>query len=184
MPIDRGSHISALIEEVKFLKPESILDVGCGFGHMGSIFRAYTDIRLSEIYPERYHNWKANIEGIEIFEAYRNPQWLVYNMVHVDDAMVVLDELEQYDLVYCGDMIEHITKEEGHTMIKKMMDHGRHVMIATPSPAPAQDEILGNTHEKHLSSWDESDFQSYPHRVVGNFGGILLIDLCKEYLTS
>lgn len=184
MPIDRGSHISALIEEVKHLVPNSILDIGCGFGHMGSIFRAYTDIRLSELDHSRYHKWQTNIEAIEIFENYRNPQWLVYNMVHIGDAVTILDELEQYDLIYCGDVIEHLTKEDGHAFLSKMLAHGKHVIIATPSPAPAQDALLGNTHEIHLSSWDESDFQSYPHRVVGNFGGILLIDLCKEYSTS
>lgn len=184
MPINRGSHLSALIEEVKHLNPQSILDVGCGFGLNGAIFRAYTDIRWSEVYPERYKDWQTRIDAIEIFENYRNPLWKVYDRVVVGDAQYHfgMDDqlLPQYDLIYCGDMIEHFEKPAAHQLIRKMLDHGKYVIIATPSPTPPQAPVLGNAHEEHLSEWDEKDFMEYNHERIGNFGGILMMKLWKK----
>lgn len=175
MPINRGSHISAIVDEVKHLNPQSILDVGCGAGMMGAIFRGYTDIRLSELRPERYHAWETKIDGIEIFESYRNPLWEAYSAVHIGEAIDTISTLGQYDLIYCGDIIEHFPKDAGHTLVQKMVDHGKTVLIATPSPAPSQPPLLGNAYEEHLSTWDEFDFVEYNFQVVGTFSGILVI---------
>lgn len=185
MPIDRGSHISALIEEIKHHNPGSILDIGCGFGLMGTVFRAYTDIRLSELDPKRYHpvGWRTKIHGVEIYEKYRNPAWLVYDAVYTQDAIQFLAETPvTYDLIYCGDVIEHFPKDKGEILIKRMLHKGKTVILATPSPAPAQDEILGNIHEKHLSSWDEKDFanQNCQSHVLGSYNGILMVKLWRE----
>lgn len=182
MPIDRGSHISAIVEEIKHINPNSILDVGIGFGLFGAIFRAYTDIRWSEVYPERYGNWQTRIDGIEIFPEYRNPLWKVYNYVSIGDALEKLNDVnetlaEKYDLVYSGDMIEHFTKENGHILIGKMLKKGRNVIIATPYPTPPQDPVLGNEHERHLSEWTLDDFLPYTHEIVGCFNGILVVKL-------
>ena len=182
MPINRGSHISAIIQEIKHLKPNSILDIGVGFGMMGVIFRAYTDIRMSEISPNRYHKngYQARIDGIEVFEPYRNGVWeAAYDYVYVGNVTDILQNLQHYDLIYAGDVIEHFSKEEGRNILEQMLNKGSNVIIATPSPAPKQDELLGNRHEKHLSSWDEADFAAYGHEIVGNFDGILVVRLWK-----
>lgn len=183
MPINRGSHISAVIDEVKHLNPSSILDVGCGWGLMGVLFRAYTDIRLSELDKTRYHRvgYETTIEGIEIFERYKDYLWhYCYDWVYMGDAIEILNShmhLRQYDLIYIGDIIEHFTKEKGHELLQKALAKGKVVIVATPSPAPAQGETLGNKYEEHLSSWDESDFSGYQHEIIGSFGGILCVRL-------
>lgn len=181
MPISRGTHLSAIVEEIKSLNPSSILDCGCGWGLMGMLFRAYTDIRLSELDKTRYHRvgYQTTIEGIEIFERYKDwPWYYCYDWIYLGDVLEVLDRhlhLRQYDLVYAGDIIEHLTKEKGHELIKKMLAKGKVVIIATPSPAPIQGELLGNPNEEHKSSWSEDDFSGYKHEVIGNFGGILCL---------
>jgi hypothetical protein len=182
MPINRGSHISAVVEEVKHLKPESILDIGVGFGMMGVIFRAYTDIRMSEISPDRYfrHGYQTKIDGIEIFENYRNPIWEAYDFVYIGNAFSAIDSLQSYSLIYAGDVIEHFEKEQGHEFIKKALRKCDKLIIATPSPAPKQEELLGNKFETHLSSWEASDFVEYGHEVIGNFDGILVVRLWKK----
>lgn len=176
MPTNRAIHISAEIEEVKWINPKSILDVGIGFGIMGAVFRMATDIRKSERNPESYHEWPTVIDGIEIFEWYRNPTWNVYTNVYIGDALEVIETLEIYDMIYCGDMIEHLSKADGIRLLDKMLDHSYGwVEIATPSPAPKQEEILGNIYETHLSEWTEKDFEDYAqskgytYELVGNF---------------
>lgn len=170
MPLNRAIHISPIVEEIKWCKPNSILDVGIGFGMMGVIFRAYTDIRKSELNPDSYHSWPTQIDGIEIFDWYKNPVWDVYTNVYRGDALEWLDKLGKYDVVYCGDMIEHLTKEDGFKLIDKMLAHcNSWVIIATPSPAPVQKAILGNPNEEHLSEWKMEDFQKYNCELIGNF---------------
>ncbi len=176
MPANRGVHISAEIEEIKWLKPNSILDVGIGFGSMGVLFRQATDVRKSERSHESYHDWPTRIDGIEVFEWYRNPVWQVYTNVYIGNALEVIDTLEKYDVVYCGDMIEHLSKSDGFLLMEKMLDHSNQwIEIATPSPAPTQGEILGNIHETHLSEWTQKDFEEYctlkgyTCELVGNF---------------
>jgi len=169
MPTNRAIHISALMEEIKFFNPGSILDVGCGFGMMGTMFRAFTDIRKSERNPESYHSWPTKIDAIEIFEWYRNKAWELYTNVYVGNALEVIDSLEMYDVIYCGDMVEHLSKEKGFELIDKMLAHAnRCVIIATPSPAPKQDSILDNPHEEHISEWKEEDFSKYKCELIGN----------------
>ena len=177
MPISRGSAISAVIAEIKFLNPHSILDIGVGWGLMGVIFRAYTDIRLAELKPSRYKNWETKIDGIEIFKEYENPLWKVYNNVYIGDALKVIDVLDNYDLIYLGDVLEHFEKDKGIELLNKLFKHTNNILIAIPDPAPPQNEILGNPNEKHLSSWWE--YQDSPHIVIGYFDGILLVKLKK-----
>lgn len=170
MPTNRMIHIGPVMEEIKCYKPSSILDIGIGFGMMGVLFRAMTDVRKSERDPDSYHSWPTQIDGIEIFKWYKNPVWEVYTEVYIGNALQVLDTLGKYDIIYAGDVIEHFKKEDGHELIKKMLAHcNQWVIIATPSPAPPQSPILGNAYEEHQSEWKEEDFKDYNMELIGNF---------------
>jgi len=97
--------------------------------------------------------------------------WDFYNNVFIGNALEELDKLEKYDIVYCGDMIEHLTKEDGHKLVEKMLEHANAwVYVATPMPARPQEGILGNPAEAHLSSWEEEDFKKYNYEMVGTIG--------------
>ena len=168
MPINRGSHLSAMIDEVLWIKPQSILDVGIGWGLMGAIFRAFTDVRGQKLQKEE---WTTKMDGIEVFEPYRNRMWDLYDTIYVGNALEEIDKLEKYDIVYCGDMIEHLSKEDGHKLIDKMLQHvNAWVYICTPMPARPQEGILGNPAEAHLSSWTQEDFKKYNYELVGEIG--------------
>lgn len=170
MPTNRIIHIGPVLEEILWSKPNSILDVGCGFGMMGVMFRAATDVRKSELSPEIYHSWPTRIDAIEIFEWYRNPVWQVYTNVYIGNALEEINDLGKYDTIYCGDVIEHLSKENGYELIDRMLEHcNQWVIIATPSPAPPQKSILGNPYEEHLSEWKEEDFKKYNYELIGNF---------------
>jgi len=72
--------ITAFIEQ-NHLKNRrlNVLDIGCGIGHNGFIFREMFEIRYSRLNPE---DWIHLIEAIEVFEDYRNPVWdYVYDKV-------------------------------------------------------------------------------------------------------
>jgi hypothetical protein len=116
MPSSRPAIIPSVIHWVLQLNPQSILDVGVGFGKWGHLFREYTDIVQAARDTARYHrpNWKVRVDGIEGHAAYLTEmhQYL-YNNVYTGDAARILPTLPAYDLIFFGDIIEHFTKPDG-----------------------------------------------------------------------
>src|SRR5580765_7944388 len=120
MPSSRPSTIPVVINLLRQLQPQSILDVGVGFGKWGHLFREYTDILESERDPERYRreNWQVKIDGIEGFDAYLTDMHrYLYNTLYTGDALEVIKKVGNYDLVFLGDIIEHFDKEKGFELL-------------------------------------------------------------------
>jgi cyclopropane fatty-acyl-phospholipid synthase-like methyltransferase len=165
MPISRPETIPFVLHQVIRLNPKSILDVGVGFGINGVLFRSQTDIRMAEIEKDRYKNFKVRIDGIEIFQNYKNPIYdYIYDKIYYGDAYDLLDKISyKYDLIYLGDVIEHFEKERGKGFLKKCkkkLNKGGSLIITTPCYFREQTNVLDNDHEKHLSFWEDNEFGS------------------------
>jgi hypothetical protein len=67
MPTSWHDVIPAVMNKVNHLKPESILDIGIGFGKYGVLIRD-----LLELPNERYDKdlWITRIDGVEAFKGY------------------------------------------------------------------------------------------------------------------
>lgn len=163
MPSCRPDAIPAVISLVRQIDPTSILDVGIGFGKWGFLFREYTDIVHSENQPERYRreNWKIKIHGIEGYPQYLTPvHEFIYDEIFKGDACELLPTLGNYDLIYMGDMIEHLTKEKGKSLIAEAGNHcDGYLIVSTPRFETNQPELCGNPLEKHRSLWTKYDFK-------------------------
>lgn len=154
MPTSRPNHLAWLCEQVLKNQPKSILDIGIGFGSKGMLFREYTDIWTGKLKEK-----KTRIDGIEIFGDYVTPlQRAIYNNIYIGNVLDIIDTLGFYDLIYCGDMIEHLSKEDGVKLIFKIMQHSKQSIIVTPVVVSEQGELYGNPNEKHLSQWTADDF--------------------------
>ena len=70
MPSSRITHIPTIIHWVELLSPQSILDVGTGFGKWGHLFREYTDIIQAEHDIPRYQR-KIPPERSSFYAKYR-----------------------------------------------------------------------------------------------------------------
>jgi len=165
MPSSRPNTIPAVIHLLRQIEPQSILDVGVGFGKWGHLFREYTDICESEREPERYQrqNWHVQIDGIEGHEAYLTEMHrYLYNEIHVGDALDVLPTLGIYDLVFLGDVIEHLEKPDGERLLREALAHaGKAVIVSTPRFLTGQGPVCGNSLEQHRCLWTEEDFLNY-----------------------
>ena len=173
MPMSFIQATPFIIEQVVHLKPDSILDVGIGFGKYGLLLR-----EVLELPYERYaqSQWKVKIDGVEAFEGYRNPvHEFVYNRVFYGKIEEILPSLGQYDVILFIDVLEHFEKEEGRKLLRDLLLHARKsLLVATPRfPAP-QGAYLGNVFETHRSRWHILDFVdfdfSYLHIPIGNNG--------------
>ena len=168
MPTSRPNHLSWLCEQILFLKPKSILDVGVGFGSKGMLFREYTDI-----WNGNYFDFKTKIDGIEIFNKYiLDLQRKIYSSIFIGDAFEIIDKLFVYDIIYCGDVIEHFSKDDGLKLLEKLKLHCRNLIIATPLKCHPQGSVFENEAETHKSQWYEGDFVG---AKILTFNNILIV---------
>lgn len=122
-----------------------ILDVGCGHKLL-----------------TRYLLCKRLV-GIDIFEDY-----LSKNDIHGD--ITKLDELvpkKSFDCIFCLDVIEHLTTEDGLKLIRDMEAIARKkIIIFTPTKWSENEEGVmdpklwsyGNKYNYHKSLWSEKQF--------------------------
>jgi len=179
MPSSRPNTIPTVIHLLRQLKPQSILDVGVGFGKWGHLFREYTDILEAEHEPARYQrkNWRVRIDGIEGHAAYLTPMHrFLYDRIHVGDAARLLPKLPRYDLIFLGDIIEHFEKAAGLALLSDAFAKARKAVIAsTPKFETAQEDLCGNELERHRSLWGAKDFRRFPGALVKTVDGATLL---------
>jgi len=170
MPSSRPNTIPTVIHLVRQLKPKSILDVGVGFGKWGHLFREYTDINDAEKDPARYQrrNWRVRIDGIEGHAAYLTPPHrFYYDAVHIGDARVLIRKLPRYDLVFLGDVIEHLEKSDGSRLLRDAVRKAnKAVVVTTPKYETNQPDLCRNELERHRSLWSPKDFSQFERSVV------------------
>jgi hypothetical protein len=170
MPSSRPNTIPTIVHLVRQVKPRSILDVGVGFGKWGHLFREYTDILEAEHDPSRYErkNWRVRIEGIEGHAAYLTPMHaFLYDQIHVGDAPALMKCLGSYDLIFLGDIIEHLEKAAGFDLLHDALARANKALIvSTPKYETAQADLCGNELERHQSLWSETDFLKLPGAIV------------------
>ena len=170
MPSSRPNTIPTVIHLLRQLKPQSILDVGVGFGKWGHLFREYTDILEAERDPARYRreNWRVRIDGIEGHTAYLTEMHrFLYNEIHVGDAGALMKALPNYDLIFLGDIIEHFEKAAGMELLHDAFVRAdKAVIVSTPKFETEQDDLCGNELERHRSLWNAKDFTAFPNAHV------------------
>lgn len=193
MSTSNWQNISYNIDLVKKLDPKSILDIGVGFGRWGILFREFLEVWGDNNFKG---NWKRIIDGVEIFPEYINSYHdFFYNNIFTEDALEFVKKTERtYDLINCGDVIEHFMKPDAVEFINTCLNKSKYLLINIPIGAKwEQGEVNNNKHEKHLSVWEVSDFKKYSNALIKKFNDIELreyavvliskdkIDLTKAY---
>lgn len=159
MPTSTHFMLHNMVYEIMDAKPDSMLDVGIGFGKWGFLAREYIDVKRNEIYPEQ---WTLKIDGIEIWAEYveRLP-WLrtIYNRIYIGDANKVIDDLPDYDLIVLADVIEHMPKKDGEELlIKCFRKCKKNLILSLPIGDWTGNRILANNpYESHISVWNQDE---------------------------
>jgi len=169
MGTSNWQNISYNIDLVKKLDPKSILDIGVGFGRWGILFREFL-----EIWGERNYSgeWKRIIDGVEIFPGYiKDYHKYFYSNIYNEDALEFIKKTDKnYDLINCGDVLEHFSKTDAQEFVSVAMKKSRYLLINIPIGKNwKQDAINNNEHEKHLSKWYNSDFKRYKYHIIRKF---------------
>ncbi len=152
MPTSHHRQISTIMEAIITLDPQSVLDIGVGFGKYGVLCREYLELWDGR---EDYHHFLRRIDGIEAFEDYLTPlHSYIYNHVYIGSAQDVIKTIKtSYDLVLLIDVLEHLSEAKGKALIEYILRHHRGILISTPKDIGHQDDAFGNEHEQHVSQW-------------------------------
>jgi hypothetical protein len=160
MPTSHLSQLSTIVEVIVASNPNSMLDVGAGFGKYGVLAREYLDV--ADVSKD-YHLRKHRIDGIEAFREYLTPLHdYVYDKILVGDAREIVPKLtSHYDLILLIDVIEHLSADDGRRLISDCLKAGTNILISTPNEFCEQHDTFGNPFEIHQSHWKRKDFVEF-----------------------
>jgi len=158
MPSSTHKTISYVCGRIITLKPQSVLDIGVGFGKYGFLAREYaggfplpTEVRVPIL-----------VDGIEIYEPYiQLIHKLLYDTLYVGDATKLIKTLGVYDLILCVDMLEHLQKEIGILFLKDVKQHSKVALIVLPTRPSRQVEAYGNEYERHVATWSVDELRGF-----------------------
>ncbi len=168
MPFSNIEQITPIMQEVIRIRPERMLDVGCGMGIYGILSRIQLDLYFDEeFYKKIFRQYRAKekwlgvtIDALEGFSDYFDyiPKW-VYNDIRIEDVRTALPKIgdDSYDLCLALAIIEHLDKEEGLAFIRHLRRISRVVIMSVPKQVGPQ-EIPGNPYETHRSNWSSDEF--------------------------
>ncbi len=152
MPTSQHYQVSKILDLLVQLNPQSILDIGTGFGKYGLLSREYLELWSPE---EKYGTFQRIVDGIEIFEGYLTPvHKYVYNKVYIGNASNVVKTLTtRYELTLLIDVLEHFEKDAGACLIQDIFKISKNLIISVPKDLGDQGTTFENEYEKHLTQW-------------------------------
>ncbi|MDZ4859950.1 MAG: tetratricopeptide repeat protein [Candidatus Hydrogenedentes bacterium] len=162
MPVSTSVHISHCLKYIINLRPKSILDIGCGFGMWGFLSRMYLDVSEERVQPR---DWKLHVDGIELFEPYiQSHQRALYSNIIIGDIRELAPKVDNYELIIAGDVIEHLDKDDGETVIEHLYEKATRALLVNIPLGEGWEhpERHGNPGELHRSQWYPEDFHPYP----------------------
>jgi SAM-dependent methyltransferase len=150
-------------------KKSKILDVGPGNGTYSALLK-----------PLGYE-----LDCLEIFEPYIEKYNLSEKYNKVILGNIVYFDIEDYDFIILGDILEHLSREDAKNILNRLKDKCKELIVVVPYYLP-QDEVFGNKYEIHLQPDldDEIMAEHYPMLEMINLHGKELkipIDMGTHY---
>ena len=161
MPVSIHIQLTHCLNKIIQTQPKSVLDVGCGFGKWGYLCREYLDVFPGRPFPDQ---WTTRIDGIEFFEPYiMEHQRFLYSNIMIGDVRDLCKEIDEYDLIIAGDVIEHMFKDEAEQVLETLYSRAKKLLIVNIPLGEGwiHPEEYGNPAELHRSEWYLEDFEPF-----------------------
>lgn len=160
MPSSHLLQLNEIMQLIFLSKPQSLLDIGVGFGKFGVLAREYLELWDGR---GKYGDWQRRIDGIEVFEEYLTPLHdFIYDNIYIGNALDILPKLDtRYDLILLIDVLEHFPYEDGVRLLEACQAKGRNFLVSTPKDIGAQEDAFDNPCEAHKSQWERHHFDRF-----------------------
>lgn len=164
-----------VLEAAVAIDPASVLDIGVGMGQFGLHLRQSLDIARGRLIKP---DWRVELDGVELFEPYRNPIWeYYYDRIAIADARSHLAGLKRkYDLMLICDVIEHFERSDALNVLTMARSRAKWVIVTTPLGDYPQGAMFDNVAETHRSSWTPAEFRAmgaFTHDIRSTFLALL-----------
>lgn len=150
-----------IIDWIKELSPQTILDIGAGSGTYKKLCtknRMCADARWIAI-----EAWKPYIDDFRLESMY--DQVINQDARHVDIAA-----LGNIDITFMGDVLEHVTKEDAVNIVDAVMSVSKFAVISIPVVHWPQAERHGNPYEVHVKDdWSHVEVLDTFSRYIKKF---------------
>jgi len=145
---------------IRILKKElygyhSILDLGCGHHSQLSGRKGIFSV------------------GVDLFLPYlqESKRKAIHNQYIKADVTNIEFKPKSFDVVLAIEVLEHLEKNEGIELIKKMKLWAKSkIILTTPNGYIPQDEYDKNPYQTHKSSWTDKEFERLGFKVHGLSG--------------
>lgn len=136
-------------------RPLTMLDIGSNNGSL-----------ITKINRERHFR----VTGIEIFSKNAEAAMRTgfYEKVIVGDILKYKFD-EKFDIVFCSDLIEHLSKADGLVLLDKVEKIARKAIIfntAKGYQVQSTKRLKANPHEAHISGWEPYEFTMRGYKVI------------------
>lgn len=145
-----------VLPEIVTPTKKQFLDIACGFGTWGKHVRK--------------GSYASYLVGLDIWKPYlaRLKAQRIYDDLILADAAQLPFIERSFDVVIACEIIEHLPKERGSTMLITCERVAREkIVISTPNYRYRQDALRGNPFEKHISFWNDYDIKKAGYKIRG-----------------
>lgn len=118
----------------------------------------------------RKESYASYLVGIDIWKPYlaELKAQRIYDDLVLADAVNLPFNERSFDVVIACEIIEHLPKERGSTMLINCERVARgKVVISTPNYRYRQYALRGNPFEEHISFWNDSDIKEAGYKIRG-----------------
>jgi 2-polyprenyl-3-methyl-5-hydroxy-6-metoxy-1,4-benzoquinol methylase len=157
-----SSQIPLIIHLLSKLKPDTVLDIGKGFGKYGFLLHEYCGVDNS-VRPNPTlslaQQSRIAIDAVESNSDYLWPHLdQLYRQIFLGRIETLYETLPRYDTILMADVIEHLEKHDALSIIRHFIQAGSSMIIATPRDF-FQQELFESNDEHHVSHWTAKDFR-------------------------
>lgn len=151
MPYSSFIFDKVVAEIIKFIHPNTLLDLGAGAGKYGLMSkRIDPSIKIIGVEIE-----KDYIEKFNLYSIYN----YVWN-ISVADLISPRYFDMKFDVIIIGDILEHLRKSIGVDLLNFLIYRSRWIIVVFPYRY-IQNSVDGYSSEAHISVWTENDFFSF-----------------------
>lgn len=193
MPSSYPDMIPVVVDLIWRLKPKVVLDLGCGYGKYGALFREYLGLRYRDQHSnkrdqgdyDRLKMGSIRIDAVEGWAPYIGRLHdVVYDHVYIQNIVDFCQKAwpVKYDFVLLCGVLEHFEKTQGKAVLETAAQRASMgVFVSLPYKSAEQGAEFGNTLEVHRSHWGIRDLRTLaPFVRVGRKGGSLIAFLTSQ----